>query len=272
MRADCRTRTRLSSQDHLALAFSVFVLLGTVSLRGQTTGDSESTISTDRPSVANSSVVVPRGDFQAENGLLVTKTQGQYVLDLPETALRFGLLDKTELRLAVPDYFETISMSGPAVAGFGDIAIGVKQQFGPTPGNFNLSGILFLSLPSGAKDISSHGYDPGLQFPWSRQLSANWTAGGQAAFYWPTEAGKHDFTGETTFLIDRQLSKPWDAFLEYAGDLPHRGGSRQILHLGSAHKLAPRHQVDFQVAAGLSHTAPHMFVGIGYSILPRVAK
>jgi len=272
MRADCRTRKRLSSQDHLALAFSVFVLLGTVSLRGQTTGDSESTISTDRPSVANSSVVVPRGDFQAENGLLVTKTQGQYVLDLPETALRFGLLDKTELRLAVPDYFETISMSGPAVAGFGDIAIGVKQQFGPTPGNFNLSGILFLSLPSGAKDISSHGYDPGLQFPWSRQLSANWTAGGQAAFYWPTEAGKHDFTGETTFLIDRQLSKPWDAFLEYAGDLPHRGGSRQILHLGSAHKLAPRHQVDFQVAAGLSHTAPHMFVGIGYSILPRVAK
>jgi len=270
--ADRRIRTRRCFRDHPALALAVFVLLGSAGLRGQTSADSEPTISTDRPSVANSSMVVPKGDFQAENGLLVTNTQGQYVLDLPETALRFGLLDKTELRLAVPDYFETLSMSGPAVSGFGDIAIGFKQQFGPIHGNFNLSGILFLSFPSGAKAISSHGYDPGLQFPWSRQLSANWTAGGQVAFYWPSEAGKHDFTGETTFFVDRQLTKPWDAFLEYAGDFPHRGGSRQILHFGSSYKLAPRHQVDFQVAAGLSHAAPHMFVGVGYSILLRVPK
>jgi len=267
-----RARKLFSFQDCLALTFYLFVLLGTIGLRGQTTGDSEPTISTDRPSVANSSVVVPKGDFQVENGLLVTNTQGQYVLDLPETNLRFGLLDKTELRLAVPDYFETLSMSGPAISGFGDIAIGFKQQFGPTRGNFNLSSILFLSFPSGAKTISSHGYDPGLQLPWSRQLSENWAAGGQAAFYWPTEAGKHDFTGETTFFVDRQLTKPWDAFLEYAGDFPHRGGSRQIVHFGSSYKLAPRHQVDFQIAAGLSHAAPHMFVGVGYSFLLRVAK
>jgi len=268
--ADCRTRK--SSRGCFALAFSVFVVLGTVGLRGQTAGDSEPSISTDRPSVANSSVVVPTGDFQVENGLLITNTQGQYILDLPETALRFGLLDKTELRLAVPDYFHAFSTSSAATSGFGDIAIGVKQQFGPTKGNFNLSCILFLSLPTGAEAVSSHGYDPGLQLPWSHQLSANWTAGGQVAFYWPSQAGRHDFTGETTFLLDRQLTKPWDAFLEYAGDFPQRGGSRQILHLGSAYKLAPRHQIDFQIAAGLSRAAPHMFVGVGYSFLLRVAR
>jgi hypothetical protein len=250
----------------------VFVLLVAVSLRGQTAPDAEPSISTDRPSVASSSVVVPRGYFQVENGLLITNAQGQSILDLPETLLRFGLLNKTELRLYAPDYFYTFATASPAPSGFGDIAIGVQQQLGPTRGNFNLSCILSLSLPSGAEAISSHGYDPGLQLPWSRQLSANWTAVGQVAFYWPTQEGTHNFTGETTFLVDRQLTKPWDAFLEYAGDFPHRGGSLQILHFGTSYKLAPRHQVDFHVAAGLSHAAPHTFVGVGYSFLLRVAK
>jgi len=36
--------------------------------------DSDVIISTDRPSVAKSSTVVPRGYFQVENGLLVTRS------------------------------------------------------------------------------------------------------------------------------------------------------------------------------------------------------
>lgn len=267
-----RARKTFSAQSPLALAFSVFALFGNAVLRAQTADTPEPTISTDRPSVANSSVVVPKGYLQAENGLLVTDTQGQYILDMPETALRFGLLYKTELRLSAPNYFHTLTTDTASVSGFGDIAIGVKQQLGPTREDFNFSVILFLSLPTGAKALSSHGYDPGLQLPWSHQVSENWTASGQVAFYWPTQAGKHNFTGETTFVLDRQLTKPWDAFVEYAGDFSQRGGSRQLLHFGSAYRLAPRHQIDFQVAAGLSRAAPNTFVGIGYSFLFRLAK
>jgi outer membrane putative beta-barrel porin/alpha-amylase len=260
------------SRGCFALALIAIGLSGTVPLHGQTATGAEAPISTDRPSVANSSVVVPKGTFQAENGLLITDTQGQYIVDLPETALRFGLLNKTELRFSAPDYFCALSTGNTAPSGLGDIAIGVKQQLGPTRGNFNLSVIIFLSLPSGAKAVSSHGYDPGLQLPWSRSLSESWTTSGQVAFYWPTQAGKHNFTNEATFVLDRQLTKPWDAFVEYAGDFPQRGGLRQLLHFGSAYKLAPRHQIDFQIAAGLSRAAPDLFVGIGYSFLLRVAK
>jgi hypothetical protein len=103
--------------------------------------------------------------------------------------------------------------------------------------------------------------------PWSRKLSDHWTLAGRAAFYWPTQAGKRNFTGETTFYLDRQLTKPWDAFVEYAGDFPERGGSRQLLHFGTAYKLARHHQIDFHVAVGLSCTAPDSFVGFGYSFL-----
>ena len=157
--------------------FAVFLAFGTVALQGQPVADAEPFISTDRPSVANSSIVVPKGDFQVENGLLMTNMQGQYILDFPESALRFGLLNKTEVRLSILDYCHSLSSETASTCGLGDIAIGVKRQVGPTGGNFNLSVILFLSLPSGAHSVSSHGYDPGLQLPWARPLSANWTAG-----------------------------------------------------------------------------------------------
>jgi Putative MetA-pathway of phenol degradation len=242
------------------------VILFAVPLCAQATPDSEVLISTDRPAVAASSVVVPQGGFQVENGFLATNTGNQFVLDFPESNFRYGLLSKTELRLEAPDYFSNLPSTNGSVSGFGDLAIGVKQQLGPIAG-FDLSAIVFVSFPTGASAISSHGYDPGLQIPWSRSLSKNWTVGGQVAFYWPTVATKHNFTGETTFFLDRQLTGPWDAFVEYAGDFPERGGSRQFLHFGTSFKITHRQQIDFHVAAGLSSAAPTAYVGFGYSFL-----
>jgi len=99
-----------------------------------------------------------------------------------------------------------------------------------------------------------------VQLPWSRTLTGALTAGGQLASYWPTQNGRRNVTREATFFLDRQLSAPCDAFVEYAADFPQTGGSRQILHVGTAYKLAAHHQVDFHVAAGLSAAAPRSFV------------
>jgi len=218
-------------------------------------------ISTDRPAVTNSSVVVPSGSFQAENGLLETNSQGQSIIDGPETVVRFGVSTRTELRFTVPDYYYNLN-GGP---GFGDMAIGVKQQLGPTRGGFDVSATLFLSLPTGARAESSGGYDPGLQVAWSRGLSAKWTAAGMFSLYWPTQGGTRSFTGESTILLDRQLTGPWDAFVEYVGDFPESGGTRQLLHFGTALKLAKQHQLDFHFGVGLTASAVDHFVGIGYS-------
>jgi Putative MetA-pathway of phenol degradation len=284
LKARFRADSSLSLTEHIGETFRhvrfllaarfFFAALAVISLgpsaaRAQTV-DPQPVISTDRPSVANSSIVVPKGYFQVENGMLITRTQGDTILDLPETSLRFGLLERTELRFSVPDYFQTLS--GGSLAGLGDIAVGVKQQLGPTRDNFNFAAIIFLSLPTGAKAISSHGYDPGLQLPWSRALSTNWTASGQAAFYWPTLGDRRNFTTEVTFVLDRQLTRPWDVFVEYAGDFPDHTGSRQILHFGSSYKLSARQQLDFQVAAGLSSAAPDAYFGVGYSFLLHAVK
>ena len=247
-------------------ALLAFILAGVLPFHGQDqppSVDAAGIIATDRPAVTNSSVVVPAGSLQAENGFFETSSQGLNVVDGPQSLVRFGVAKSTELRFTVPDYFHNLSAGSGS--GFGDFAIGVKEQLGPTPGKFDVSVIVFLSFPTGANTVSSGGYDPGLQVPWSRALSANWTAAGMFSVYWPTQGRTRNVTGESTFLLDRQLTKPWDAFIEYAGDFPEVGGPRHLLHFGTALKITRQQQIDFHVGVGLSSASADHVVGIGYS-------
>jgi hypothetical protein len=116
-------------------------------------------IASDRPAITNSSVVVPAGSFQMENGFLETNSQGESIVDGPESLVRFGVATRTELRFTVPDYFYNLNTTGSPGSGFGDFAVGVKEQLGPTLRGFDVSAILFLSFPTGARCVSSGGYD-----------------------------------------------------------------------------------------------------------------
>jgi hypothetical protein len=250
-----------------SVALLVFAFLAQAQLQGQdqpAAGYTSPTIVTDRPSFTNSSIVVPSGSLQLENGFLETFNQGQNVVDGPETLLRFGIATKTELRFTVPDYFYNTSSGGGPGSGFGDMVIGVKQQFGPTPGGFDVSATLFLSFPTGAQTVSSGGYDPGLQVAWSHGLPSKWTAAGMLAMYWPTQGQSRNPTGQATFLVDRQLTGRWDAYIEYAGNFPTRDGTRQILDVGTSLKLTRTQQLDFHLGESLTGTA-NRFVGVGYS-------
>jgi len=198
-----------------------------------------------------------------ESGFLGTRSHGQSVVDVLGTLVRVGVAQRTEIRFNVPDYFRNLTF-GASGSGFSDLALGVKQQIGPVRG-FDVSLIAYLGFPTRASGISSGGYDPAVQVPWSRSLSANWTAAGMLSVYFPTQGAARNVTGESTFLVDRQLTKAWDAFLEYAGDFPQSGGSRHLLHFGTAYKLAPRQPIDFHFGVGLSAAAVDHFVGVGYS-------
>jgi len=227
--------------------------------------DAQSTIVTDRPSNTSSSIVVPCGSLQFENGFLVTGNGGQQTTDFPETSVRFGILRKTELRLTTPNYFYNFDTGSGFTNGFSDMSIGFKQQFGPTPGNFNISFIPMVSLPTGAGPISSHGYDPMLQLPWSRGLSKNWTVAGMFSVSWPTQSGQRNRTGQASMFFDRQLTAPLDAYVEYSGSFPERGGPQNYINTGASYKLSPHQQLDFHVIFGLSAATPDYQIGLGYS-------
>jgi hypothetical protein len=262
-----------STQSAIAGICLIGVLAGSPSLHGQDQAGSasgQSTITTDRPAVTDSSVVVPRSDLLFENGLTQTSTQGQRSFDLPETLIRFGLTSKTELRATVPDYFRNFNMGRGFASGWGDLSLGVKQQLMTSSEGFDASFIVMLSFPTGAEAISSHGYDPQFLLPWSHSVSKNWTAAGMFALLWPTQVWptrgvRRNLTGQTSFLLDRQNTNRWDTFIEYAGDFPQRGTPQHLLHLGTAFKITSNQQADFHVGFGLSSAAVDHFIGIGYS-------
>jgi hypothetical protein len=143
-----------------------FILAGMMPLHGQdqpASAGAPGPIATDRQAVTNSSVVVPAGSLQVESGFVETGNQSQSIVDGPESLIRFGVASKTELRFTAPDYYYNLSTRGSS--GFGDLAVGVKQQLGPTPHGFDVSVIVFISFPTGGATVSSGGYDPGLQVP-----------------------------------------------------------------------------------------------------------
>lgn len=239
---------------------TVLLLFISLSVSASANDSGPAPIATDRPAITNSSVAVPPGSLQFENGFASTINQGARLTDGPQTLVRYGLFSKTELRLNAPDYFD-----GPGLHGFGDLAVGLKQQLGPAPGGFDVSIMLTLSLPTGGGAVSSHGYDPSIQLPWSRAVGKNWTAAGMLSVYWPTVDGRRNTTGETTFLMDRQLTQAMDAFAEYAGDFPQQGSPRHLLHFGAAYKIRGRHQIDVHGGVGLSRAALDHFIAAGYS-------
>jgi hypothetical protein len=240
----------------------LLVMAGAIA-RSQTVPDKDPEMVTDRPDVTESAIVVPKGSVQFENGLTWSSDHGRRSLDLSETLMRVGFSTRTEFRLVLPNYVGSLGRN--AVSGFDDLAVGIKRQIGPFRGDFDLSVIVALGLPTGADRISSHGFDPFVKLPWSKELKGGWSIGGMESVFWHTEDGRRNGTWESTFYLERQISKPLDAFMEYAGDFSQRGGPQEIAHFGAAYKVAPHHLVDFHFGFGLSQAAPDRFFAVGYS-------
>jgi hypothetical protein len=109
--------------------------------------DSQSQIQTDRPDVTNSSVVVPTGSLQAENGINLTARGASRSIDGTNTRIRLGVAHCVELLVDLPDYFRPVHGGDPT--GFSDVMPAVKMQLGPLPGGIVFSATAGLGLPPG---------------------------------------------------------------------------------------------------------------------------
>src|SRR6476659_6844057 len=94
-----------TGQICLLLASSI---LGTVEAQADTCPTAKDEIATDRPDVTNSSLVVPTGSLQSENGVNFSARDGGRVLDGTNTRWRLGIAPCLELLLDLPTYFATV--------------------------------------------------------------------------------------------------------------------------------------------------------------------
>jgi hypothetical protein len=208
-------------------------------------------------------VVVPRGSLQLESGFTFAKGGGQKQFNAAELLLRWGVAERTELRLGVPDYFRTWGASRGS--GFSDLFLGFKQQLGPDEG-WGLALIAGASLPTGSGGFSSGRVDPEVLLAWARDLDQRNSLGGLVGFLFPTEDGERNETLFATVSLAHSLGSRWGTFFEWAAEFPNTGGDAHVFHHGYTYALTDESQLDFHVGIGLSRAAPDYLVGAGYSV------
>src|SRR5580704_11503776 len=242
---------------------STFTILAAVEARADQCPTARDEIATDRPDVTNSSLVVPTGSLQNENGVNFSARDGGRTIDGTNSRWRLGVAPCLELLVDIPTYFANIR--APGNSGFSDVAPAIKWQVSPIPGKIDLSLTAGIALPTGSVDIAGRGVQPYLQMPWSWELQDGWGLSGMfTEFFRPAELATRRIT-ETTFVIEKNITERASLFVEYVGDYPENAGPSQLFNSGAVYRLTPTQQVDFHIAFGLNHHAPSTIVGIGYS-------
>jgi hypothetical protein len=225
--------------------------------------NSETNIATDRPDVTNSSLVVPRGSVQVENGVNWTARQSATVIDGSNSRVRIGVAQCTEVLVDLPNYF--YPLRGPAAAGYSDFSPAIKRQFGHLAGDIELSATVGLEFPTTTHRIAGPDFGAYVQFPWSKEIGGGWGLSGMfTAFLLPGEPASNP-TLEPTFAIERQVGTRADFFVEYVADHPRRGVAAQIFDSGGAFRVTSTQQVDIRAGVGLNRAAPDYLFGLGYS-------
>jgi len=242
---------------------------GTAVLRADECPGSASEIVTDRPDITNSSLVVPVGSLQAENGMDWTWWQATNALDATNTRLRLGIAHCIEFLVDVPSYFGSMSSSKPA--GFSDTVLSVKRQF-QAPLGFFLSATAGVAMPSGSAQISGRGYQPYLQFPWSHALADGWTLEGMITAVWLPSQPALNWMLEPTLSLERELGPSFDMFMEYVG-LYDRQQPEQLVDGGRAWRFSRTQQLDFHIGVAINRGSTALngrpvdrYFGIGYSL------
>jgi len=254
----------LTVGKHAIILAILLVYHSTISAKADGCPSIKDEIITDRPDVTNSSVVVPPGSLQIENGVNSSARDGDRVIDGTNTRLRAGIANCLEFLVDTPTYFANVR--SPQNSGFSDVAPALKWQISPVPGKIDLSAVFGVALPTGTANIASAGAQPYLQFPWSWELHSGWGLSGMfTEFFRPSDPTSKGIT-ETTFVIEKKVTERASLFVEYVGDYPESGSPAQFLNSGGLYRLSPNQQLDFHVALGLNHNAPSYVVGVGYSV------
>jgi hypothetical protein len=253
----------MSRRSRATCLLSALAIVASAEARADQCPTARDEIATDRPDVTNSSVVVPTGSLQSENGVNFSVRDGGRTIDGTNSRWRLGVAPCLELLVDMPTYFANIR--APGSSGFSDIAPAIKWQVSPVPGKIDVSLTAGMALPTGAVDIAGRGAQPYLQMPWSWELQDGWGLSGMLTeFFRPAELTTRRIT-ETTFVIEKKVTERASLFVEYVGDYPENAGPSQLFNSGGLYHLTPTQQVDFHIAFGLNHNAPRAIVGVGYS-------
>ena len=252
---------------------AILCTLSVVSIRAQGTPPE---LITDRPDRTESSYVVPRGLWQFELGWGhgEVSDQGEHFKfdQVPESLVRYGLLDRLELRIGW-NGIQGQSAGDERSSGAGDTQLGVKvglwDQRGVVPRAALLLGV---SLPSGSRQFSTRRTDPGIRLAISNDLTERLSLGVNLGVAWQTteeeNADRDTFPrGLYTLALGIAAFEKTGFFIEYFGDTALNGstGAANNFDGGLTRLVRPNVQLDFAIGKGLSRESLDWFFTLGVS-------
>ncbi len=255
-------------------AFTVLLCLISTAALAQGPGP----IDTDRPDQTESSALVPAHHVQLEFGVAYTDdSPDSEVLEAPALLVRYGLIDRLELRFGIPTL--TTQFEGGAESDFSDPEIGAKIALWAEKGWRPEAALLVgTTIPVGSEDLSSDRFDPAFRFSFGHTLQKNFSLGYNLGVAWetaPEDDGSGDDTNarlEYTTALGYDFTEKWGGFIEVFGDAPlnDSGGPAHSLDGGLTYLIRENIQLDLAAGVGLTSEAPDWFVTAGFSIrLPR---
>jgi len=236
------------------------------------------TIVTDRPDFADATVTVPVGIIQVECGYAFSKVSSAEQHTFGQWLVKTGLSSRLELRLGIESY-QKVSQPLNDISGFGDGSLGFKVRLhegrgGTGPGSFNLTAIVFSSVPSGNREFRAAHLKPGVMFTSDLALSPAWTLAPFVQYVYTGDSSGQYSELSAGFSVVRALGERAAWFVEYFGIVAQKNYRQDTHSLGTGLTclLADNVQIDLYGGAALNGIMPDYYLGAGLSFMVDVAK
>jgi len=224
-------------------------------------------ISTERPTVGNSPDLIPGQSLQVENGAGVTYQKKQYVADLPETLLRFGLTNQVEVRFLFGDeVYQRSNTSDSHSLQTMDPALSAKFALGKPNSIYPRSSIVGLSFPGGGSNWTSGSYDPGVTAIWTQTIKKAYFLNEVGGSTLTTLAGARRMSWAPSVAGGRSLSETVTGFAEYAPTILANGNLEYVVDGGFSITIRRLTQLDIRTGYLKDSARFHALFSIGYSV------
>jgi hypothetical protein len=223
-------------------------------------------IEAERPNESITTKTLSKNTFQAELGFRRIKVDDEdKVWRTPNALLRYGLLDKLELRLETTNENQTLVSKNVSRKGIRPVELGVKVNVIETRNEgFSTSVVGQVGLPTVAS--SNHQLDKAyhrirllLENKITDKLRLNYNFGSD----WDSEEQEQNWV--YSFTPELEVADNFETFVEVFGYAKKGNTPENIFDAGFAYFPSKKTKLDLSAGVGLNSESPHYFVAAGFS-------
>ncbi len=223
----------------------------------------------DRPDYSESAVTLPAASIQLESGYTYTWQPDSKEHSLGEVLIRWGVIDRFELRFAFNSLVWTRDNGGTSL-GKDDPALGIKIM--PVLADegmpFYMPSISFLAMgvvPAGFGDPHESSFRPEFKVCFAWQLGERVNLGINGGYIYDSDEGRRFHCGLASIVLGITISERFGCFFEYYGLYPASAGGAAANYFDMGLTFLVLQDIQLDIRAGLRIDGEReYFTGAGF--------